>query len=133
LRTIPNIKIILGSFLEKESKIQITEDVKIIGKTFEEKGTDVNLAVHFLNDAHNNKFDVGVIVSNDSDLQEAVRIVTQELKKTVGILSPSEHISKVLSRYATFKEELREGPIRDSQFLDNLSDNSGEFRKPDNW
>lgn len=40
----------------------------------EEKGSDVNLAIHLLNDAWNNRFDVAVVVSNDSDLAEAMRL-----------------------------------------------------------
>lgn len=133
LNTIKNLKIIEGTFLEKESKIQITEDVKITGKTFEEKGTDVNLAVHLVNDAHNKKFETAIVVSNDSDLKEAVRIVSEELNLRVGILAPAENINKVLSSHATFKQELREGVVRDSQFSINLKDNSGEFTKPETW
>ena len=41
----------------------------------EEKGSDVNLAVHLLNDAWLNKYECAVIVSNDSDMAEAMRLV----------------------------------------------------------
>ncbi len=133
LNIIPNLTIIEGTFLEKEIKIQITSDVKMTGKTFEEKGTDVNLAVHLVNDAHNKKFDTAIVLSNDSDLQEAVRIVSGELGLRVGVLAPAENISKVLSKYATFKQELREGVVRDSQFPSKLKDVSGEFTKPETW
>ena len=37
----------------------------------EEKGSDVNIAVHVLNDAWQNAHDCAVVVSNDSDLAEA--------------------------------------------------------------
>jgi uncharacterized LabA/DUF88 family protein len=36
----------------------------------EEKGSDVNLAVHLLNDAWLDHYDCAVVVSNDSDLAE---------------------------------------------------------------
>jgi hypothetical protein len=36
----------------------------------EEKGSDVNLASHLLLDAFQNSFDVGAVLSNDSDLVE---------------------------------------------------------------
>ena len=38
----------------------------------EEKGSDVNLAVHLLNDSWIDKFDCAVVVSNDSDLAESM-------------------------------------------------------------
>jgi uncharacterized LabA/DUF88 family protein len=41
----------------------------------EEKGSDVNLALHLLNDAWQDAFDCAVVVSNDSDLAEALRMV----------------------------------------------------------
>lgn len=50
----------------------------------EEKGTDVNLAVHLVNDAHKDAFDCAVVISNDSDLAEAMRIVKDERRKRVG-------------------------------------------------
>jgi hypothetical protein len=42
----------------------------------EEKGSDVNLASHLVNDGWKNIFDVAVVVSNDTDLVEPIRIVT---------------------------------------------------------
>jgi len=53
----------------------------------EEKGSDVNLAVHMVNDAWKNLYDCAVICSNDGDLSEAVRIVRRELHKTVLLVA----------------------------------------------
>ncbi len=73
----------------------------------EEKGSDVNLATHLLHDAHMGRFDVAVVVSNDSDLLEPIRIVREQLGKKVGILNPHPNpaapccrISTLSSRYA---------------------------------
>jgi hypothetical protein len=41
----------------------------------EEKGSDVNLAVHLVNDAWAGRFDAAVVVSNDTDLVVPIRIV----------------------------------------------------------
>ena len=38
----------------------------------EEKGSDVNLATYLLVDAFEDRFDVAVIISNDSDLKEPI-------------------------------------------------------------
>ena len=54
----------------------------------EKKRSDVNLACHLLLDAFHNNFDVAAVLSNDSELVEPIRIVTQVLGKPVGLLSP---------------------------------------------
>ena len=71
LQTIPNLTIIEGSFLVKPVMMPLANSnpqqyARVI-KT-EEKGSDVNLAVHLLNDAHKNDFELAVLVTNDSDL-----------------------------------------------------------------
>jgi len=98
----------------------------------EEKGSDVNLATHFVHDAHLNRFDLGVIVSNDSDLLEAIRIV-RSLGKRVGILNPQLTASRALSSQATFMKQIRRGPLAASQFPRLLRDPNGTFYKPDGW
>jgi uncharacterized LabA/DUF88 family protein len=56
----------------------------------EEKGSDVNLAVHALNDAWLNSYDCAVIVSNDSDLAESLRLIKHQFKKTIILATPGE-------------------------------------------
>jgi len=46
----------------------------------EEKCTDVRLAVHLVNDSWKGLYDCAVILSNDGDLLEALKIVYSELK-----------------------------------------------------
>jgi uncharacterized LabA/DUF88 family protein len=133
LKTLPSVEIIEGSFLTKQAKIQITSDVCILAKVLEEKGTDVNLAVHLVNDAHFNRFDTAIVVSNDSDLAEAIKIVTRELKLKVGVLNPYDKFSKQLNKDTTFKMSVREGPIVSSQFLSVMTDKFGTFTKPSSW
>lgn len=53
----------------------------------EEKGSDVNLAVHLLNDAWRDLYDCAVLISDDSDLAEALALV-QGMGKRVVILTP---------------------------------------------
>jgi len=124
-----------GRFLNKKVKIQITSETSITGRIPEEKGTDVNLATHLVNDAHLKKFEMGVVVSNDSDLSEAVRIVAQELKLPVGIINPCMGMTfnKQLTRFAAFKEPVRSGAILKSQFPNAMNDATGLFTKPPSW
>ena len=64
-----------------------TPNVARIWKT-EEKGSDVNLGVHLVRDAFQGKFEAAAILTNDTDLVEAVLIVTQEVGLPVTLLTP---------------------------------------------
>lgn len=63
-------------------------EVAYVWKT-EEKGSDVNLGVHLVRDALTGRFDEAAVLTNDTDLVEPVRIVTQEAGLTVTLLTPS--------------------------------------------
>jgi uncharacterized LabA/DUF88 family protein len=81
----------------------------------EEKGSDVNLATHLLHDAHRGPFDVAVVISNDSDLLEPIRIVRRELGKRVGILNPHPKPSRALLPHIDFIKPIRAGALRAAQ------------------
>lgn len=134
LRTIPQIEIIKGSFLTHAVMMKNADSqgfTKVV-KT-EEKGTDVNIAAHLVHDGHNATYDMAVVVSNDSDLVEPIRLVTDELHIPVIVLSPFEKNSVALKKTASGVRHLRQGVLRASQFPDNLSDRIGHFRKPLSW
>jgi uncharacterized LabA/DUF88 family protein len=139
LRTIPNLEIIYGHFLEHEIMMPTANPlpgspkyVRVI-KT-EEKGSDVNIAAHMINDGHNGRYQVAVIISNDSDLVEPVKIVRQELNIPVGILNPiPDHPSQELRKFATFVKPIRKGVLAASLFPPQLEDSTGKFYKPPNW
>jgi hypothetical protein len=70
-------------------------------------------------------------VSNDSDLAECLRLV-RELNKTIGWLIPGDdHHSKKLSRYVTFKKEIRKNVLAKSQLPDIIPGTS--IQKPSAW
>jgi uncharacterized LabA/DUF88 family protein len=99
----------------------------------EEKGSDVNLASHLVRDACKQAFETAVIVTNDSDLAEPVRIVRDELNLPVGILNPHPQHSTELKRVATFLKRIRQSDLIASQLPDVLSDSKGPIRKPSSW
>ncbi len=136
LRTIPNITLIYGHFLTHSVPMILTESKPVkrvwVDKT-EEKGSDVNLASHLLHDGFKGLYDVAVIITNDSDLAEPIRIVRQVLNLPIGILNPHSMHSKTLQQYATFVKRIRQSFLISSQFHDKLQDGKGEFHKPDGW
>jgi hypothetical protein len=111
----------------------VTPPQRVWVEKTEEKGSDVNLASHLVRDAFRKQFEVAVLITNDSDLAEPVRIVSQELQMPVGILNPHQHHSKELQRYVTFVKRIRQGHLLASQFPATLRDAKGSFSKPAGW
>ena len=56
----------------------------------EEKGSDVNLATHLLADAFRHDCEAAVVITNDSDLAEPIRVVRHELGLPVGVVNPGD-------------------------------------------
>lgn len=138
LRTLPNVSIVFGHFLSHIVSMPLANPTaggpryaRVI-KT-EEKGSDVNLATHLLNDAYKNLYDVAVVVSNDSDLAEPIRVVRGELGKDVGILNPHPKPSQMLLSLANFIKPIRKGVLAASQFPSTMQDANGVFYKPPTW
>jgi uncharacterized LabA/DUF88 family protein len=138
LRTLPGVSVHLGHFLSHEVMMPLAAQpgqrqqyVRVI-KT-EEKGSDVNLATHLLHDAHMGRFEAAVVVSNDSDLLEPIKLVREHLGKKVGILNPQKNPSRALLPHIDFIKQIRAGVLRASQFPPVLQDDHGTFVKPPGW
>jgi uncharacterized LabA/DUF88 family protein len=136
LQTVPEIEIIEGSFLTKEvmmprANTNPQQYVRVI-KT-EEKGSDVNLAVHLVNDAYQKDFDLAAMVTNDSDLLEPLKIVKYQLGMPIGIVNPQKHPSFHLKQQATFIKTHRKSVLNASLFPTTLTDAHGTFHKPISW
>ncbi|MHB0968836.1 MAG: NYN domain-containing protein [Thermoanaerobaculia bacterium] len=139
LGTLPNVEIYRGSFLTRPKNAPCAENwnkgvykpLQVI-KT-EEKGSDVNLATHLLCDGFRDRFDIAAVISSDTDLEEPLRVVKEELNKGVVLLHPSKYASRNLAKYATAIRRIRAGALRHAQFPDELTDATGSFRKPPSW
>jgi hypothetical protein len=135
LKTIPNLEIILGTFLSHEVTMPLAPPGKGSARVIktEEKGSDVNIATHLLVDGFRNDYGLAVIISNDSDLLEPIKFITRELRKPVGLLNPHQHPSVELARSAMFVKQIRKGVLANSLFPDILTDAQGTFSKPIGW
>ena len=156
LKTVPEIEIILGFYLEKKKKSKLrlqnnpilnylasklhpsltyVSAKLVLANTIiqEEKGSDVNLASHLIHDAHTNAFDNAIVVTGDSDLVEAIRIVTREIKKKVTVINPQIRPSAELKKVASHYHNLNSATLPGCLFPDNMVDGNGKFHKPSNW
>jgi len=137
LKTISHLEIIEGAFLSKPTTLPLEADPTKFARVIktEEKGSDVNLAAHLVNDGHLKRYEQAVVITNDSDLAEPIRIVRDELKLPIGILFPSKYLNPQLKNVSTpnFTKPIREGVLKTSQFPKVLKDNVGTFHKPPTW
>lgn len=140
LATVPEIELHFGHFLTHEVSMPDAaawrqgqyKPVRVV-KT-EEKGSDVNLATYLLMDAADGLFDVAVIVSNDSDLKEPIRLVKDRFGKQIVLLgSKQTRISGALKPLASFIKQFGPSALSAAQFPAQLSDAVGTITKPNNW
>ena len=98
----------------------------------EEKGSDVNLAVHLLNDCWLGRYECAIVVSNDSDLAEAMHLVNEHGGKTLGLVKPRlKQRSDELRVHAKFVINIRPGMLQNAQLPDPIPGTT--FRKPAGW
>jgi hypothetical protein len=99
----------------------------------EEKGSDVNLGVHLVRDALLGKFDHAAVITNDTDLAEPLRIVTQEICLPVTLISPSNRPAATLAKYATNIRHLG-NYLSSNQLAQTISLKEGLIvTKPSDW
>lgn len=138
LRTLPSVQIVLGRFLTHAVSLP-RADGRGFAKVLrtEEKGSDVNLATHLVHDAHREAMDCAVVISNDSDLTEPMRIVHEELHIIVGLISPTyrkgRHPSRQLLKHADFVRQIRGGVLASSQLPNPVMAQRGPIHKPSSW
>ena len=100
----------------------------------EEKGTDVNLSTHFLNDAWLNDYECGVILSNDADMVEAMRLVQHHHpRKDIGLINPFLQGSTLqsLKDQADFVRKVRRGNLAGAQLPERIP--GSNYQKPEAW
>lgn len=126
LQTLPCVSIHLGNFLTKP-KMRPLVNPQLGGPTHveiwntEEKGSDVNLATYLIHDAWRNLFDVAVVFSQDTDLNEPVRIVRDEIQKTIGVVCLDGKRPGKLASHASFVRHITESRLAAAQFPDELT------------
>jgi hypothetical protein len=140
LGTLPQVSVHYGRFQQTTTRMRLAQPppggpntVEVV-KT-EEKGTDVHIASHMLLDAFRKDCDLMVLVSNDSDLCEPLRMVKEELGVDIGILNPFDKPSHWLRQLQpAFMKPIREGVVRASQLPDPVPLGDGkEVHRPKEW
>lgn len=138
LGTLPNVSIHLGHYLSSTVRMPLAQPPPTGARTVEvikteEKGSDVNLATYLLLDAFRHDCDTAVIITNDSDLAEPIRVAETELGIKVGVVNPHPVNRRSRALRSTFFKQLRPNALVGAQFSPQLSDQHGTFHKPPRW
>jgi hypothetical protein len=136
LGTLPQVECHFGRFLTKTKMRPLVSTGQFVQvHDTEEKGSDVNLATHLLNDAWHGRFDIALVMSQDTDLLEPIRIVTQERQLKVGLVwldngRPNKHLTAV----ASFVRHASPSDLAASQFTDPVNRQGAQpISKPAGW
>jgi hypothetical protein len=155
LETLPNLTVHYGRYQEKPFKGRVCNpppDSQYVYR-IEEKGTDVNLATWMLADAFRDECDQLVLITNDSDMVEPVRLINQDLGKRVIILNPhtvdtaarknaqggnhkaypSWYLAKVAFMVKDIRSDGNNCHMTMAQFPHTLTDRHGTFVIPPTW
>lgn len=137
LKTIPELSIHKGRFLPKRKRRPLVgqEDQFVEIHDTEEKGSDVNLASHLLMDGFLDRYDVALVLSQDTDLLEPMRMVRDELQKklVVGWFEQNQP-GKKHRAIASSIRHISNAQLEDSQFPDPVIGRGGaKIFRPESW
>ena len=132
LATLPDVRLHYGRYLVKSRHCS---QCGTTWETFEEKMTDVNIAVELLGDAQDDAFDTAIVVSGDSDLTRPVQAVRARYPdKRVVVAFPPNRTSVQLREAATAAFVIGRKTLKDSQLPDRIVKNDGHvLTRPREW
>ncbi len=131
-KTNPKFKLIFGKYIEKKVTFGGQEY-----KTYEEKQTDVNIAVEVIRNVIKDKCDLTIIVSADSDLLPPIHLIRElESRHKVICFFPPSRYSADLAQNADHIINLNryEYRFKKNQLPDQLTlPNGYVVKKPPTW
>jgi uncharacterized LabA/DUF88 family protein len=139
LQSNPLVHVHLGYVKQKERMLPLSSNKKhplemVLVTIDEEKGSDVSLAVHLLNDTFHGAIDKALLVTNDGDFKEAIRLARIN-GIDVGVVAPwkfpaNKHLQAVLSFEIPWRPEI----LKKCQMEQSVRDAKGrEVNRPKAW
>jgi uncharacterized LabA/DUF88 family protein len=126
------VKVIFGKFKPRDRRCPNCGKTY---RTFEEKQTDVNIALQLFEAALQDRFDTAILVSGDSDLLPSIEAVKSSFPaKRVGVVIPIGRHAEELKHLCDFHIRMKEKHLRDSQFPDEIELGAGQrVVRPPSW
>lgn len=122
---------ILGEFKRKD---KYCDHCKKTYPGYEEKQTDVNIAIELFRQAVNDQYDTACILSGDSDLIPAIRAVRSTFpNKTVKVILPPNRQSESLKKEVHSFMRMKEKHLANNQFPAVINFKDVILKMPDDW
>lgn len=132
LQSLENVTVIFGKFQHEKGNCgvcggQYTEE--------KEKMTDVGIATHIMSDFYEDKFDMGMIISGDTDLIPPIKMINEgEHNKRVFVAFPPDRINDEVRKFAKGDMVIGRKKLADSQLSLSINNAMGAtFNKPAEW
>lgn len=105
IKTLPLVQVRLGWYAEKNPHrcLRCCHS----SPNFEEKGTDVNIAVRMMRDAFKNRMDLAIVLSADGDLASPIEAVREMGKEVLVLLAPGRRRADKLREVASRTNNLK--------------------------
>lgn len=110
----------------------------------EEKKTDVSLGAHLINDAWLDLYEQAVVITNDTDQEEAIKLARTDysdaggrIAKTIGVITPTtwgREPAGSLTELASWSKAIRSSHLENAQLPDTIpTSNAKTLYRPPLW
>jgi len=129
---VTGVKIYYGHYQAAKIECKICGSVWC---TYNEKMTDVNIATHIIVDAYQDKYDMAMLISGDSDLVPPINAVHEFFKnKRIFVAFPPKRHNKSIALVAKGSMIIGRKKLIDSQLPDEFAKKDGfVLKKPNEW
>ncbi len=126
------VNVVYGVFKRKQKTCRICKKEFL---TFEEKQTDVNIALRLFQLAILDKYDSAIIISGDTDLLPAVKAVQSMFpSRRIGVVIPIGRASEDFKKQADFHFRMKEKHLHSSLFPEHITlSDGGVLTRPSTW
>ena len=119
------VNVIFGEFKKRDKFCNLC---KRKYQTFEEKQTDVNIAIQLFKLSIENKYDKAIIISGDSDLIPSINAVRKTFpNKQIGVIIPIARRAEELKQACDFYMKMKEKHLLSAIFPQKVKLNEDEF------
>jgi uncharacterized LabA/DUF88 family protein len=132
LHTIDNLQIVFGKFQKERSSCKVCGNIYF---TEAEKKTDVNIATKMICDYYEDRFDMAMVVSGDTDLVPPIKYINEHsANKRVMAIFPPNRTNDEVRKYAKGDLVIGRKTLADSQLPEMVTNKNGEvLHRPEEW
>lgn len=129
---INNVSIVYGEFKRRDKFCHLCKKTY---QTFEEKQTDVNIAIQLFKLSIEDKYDKAIIISGDSDLIPSISAVRNTFPhKKIGVIIPIGRRAEALKQTCDFHMKMKEKHLQSSLFEKEIDlGNNKKLVCPSEW